>query len=274
MKATNMTSAMSGSDSSLRLSSTERMLMIISIAAATLFGLGPFLLGGTFGAVFGYAGNDSFIYRLGGAATFGYAVAYAMGLRRDDWLPLRLPVIAVLTFALAAIFATGLEILGGKPSFVVYLILVASMGLVALSGYSLSRHSAAPRPAPDLNARVLWFMRIGTLLSAVFGLGPLLLPGLMANLFGFKGTDIIMIRMAGAASLGYAVMGVYALMARDWLEIRLPTVMALVFNGLSFVAAVLALLAGEPLFVTLLIGAASLATAIGSIVVLQRDGKL
>ena len=87
----------------IKLSNLERILLLLPLAGGSVFGLFPLLLGGVFGAALGYPGNDSFIYRLGGAATLGYAVALIMGLRQGDWAPLRLVVIATLTFNLASI---------------------------------------------------------------------------------------------------------------------------------------------------------------------------
>ncbi|HKY54168.1 MAG TPA: hypothetical protein VJM08_07685, partial [Anaerolineales bacterium] len=65
-----------------KLSNLERILLLLPTAGGLVFGLFPLLLGGAFGATFGAPGNDSFIYRLGGAATLGYAIALIMGLRQ------------------------------------------------------------------------------------------------------------------------------------------------------------------------------------------------
>src|SRR5687768_11701464 len=89
----------------MKLSGLERMLLLLPIAGGLVFGLGPLLLGGAFGAVLGAPGNDTFIYRLAGAATLGYAVALIMGIRQGDWSPLRLVVVATLAFNVASIYA-------------------------------------------------------------------------------------------------------------------------------------------------------------------------
>jgi hypothetical protein len=93
-------------------------------------------------------------------------------------------------------------------------------------------------------------------------------------LLGFYGTDIFLIRQAGAASLGYAVMGVYGIRSGAWAELRLPLVMALIFNGFSFVASVVALLTGEPVLITVVIAAASLFVTVVGMIAHQRKGKL
>jgi hypothetical protein len=118
------------------------------------------------------------------------------------------------------------------------------------------------------------FSILGTILSAVFGLGPLLLPVLPAQLLGFHGTDVFLIRQAGAASLGYAVMGLYGIRSGAWQELRLPLVMALIFNGFSFIASVIALFSGEPVLISVVIGAASLFYTIVGLIVYQRKGQL
>lgn len=56
-----------------------------------------------------------------------------------------------------------------------------------------------------------------------------------------------------------------------WEAARIPTVMALVFNGLSLVAAVLQITAAPTLIAWLILGAASLVT-LGSALALARRG--
>ena len=103
---------------------------------------------------------------------------------------------------------------------------------------------------------------------------PLLIPALGSQLLGFQGTDVFLIRQAGAASLGYAVMGIFGLRSRAWAELQLPLVMAIVFNGFSFLASAVALFSGEPVLITLVIGAASLFVTIVGMIAYQRKGQL
>jgi hypothetical protein len=49
--------------------------------------------------------------------------------------------------------------------------------------------------------------------------------------------------------------------------------MALVFNGLSFVLAVLALVGGESSLLPFIIGSAALVATVGSFMALQRQGR-
>ena len=257
-----------------KLSNLERILLLLPIAGGLVFGLFPLLLGGSLGASFGAPGNDSFIYRLGGAATLGYAVTLIMGLRQGDWAPLRLVVIATLAFNLASIYSCVIELMAGNTNIIVYLILGTSIAISVITLWILNRHARDMQAESDVSTWYVRFIMLGTVLSAVFGLMPLLIPVFGAQLLGFHGTDVFLIRQAGAASLGYAGMGVLGLRSPRWAELRLPLIMALIFNGFSFIASVIALFSGEPVLITLVIGAASLFVTVVGIIAYQRKGKL
>jgi hypothetical protein len=59
-----------------------------------------------------------------------------------------------------------------------------------------------------------------------------------------------------------------------WKEIRLPLIMALVFNGFSFLASLVALFSGEPVLITVVIAAASLFVTVVGTIAYQRKGQL
>src|SRR5688572_30524530 len=261
-------------ESGMKLSSLERILLLLPLAGGLIFGLFPLLLGDAFGATFGAPGNDSFIYRLGGAATLGYAVALIMGLRQGDWAPLRLVVIATLTFNLASIYACVVELMAGATNIMIYLILGTSIAIAVITLWLLNRHSSNRKMERDVSTWYIRFLTLGTVLSGAFGLLPLLIPVQGAQLLGFQGTDVFLIRQAGAASLGYAVMAYLGIRSGAWLEIRLPLIMALIFNGFSFIASVIALFSGEPVLITLVIGAASLFVTMAGYIAYQRSGRL
>ena len=274
---TSMSNARVGTVSNMentKLTSLERMLLLLPLAGGLVFGVLPYLFGGAFGKVFGYPGNDSFIYRLAGAATFGYAVALIMGLRQGMWVPMRNVVIATLTFNLASIYACVVELITGDTNILVYLILGTSIAITAITVWILNRHAGDQRSNLDVSPWFIRFITLGTILSGVFGLMPLLIPVLGAKLLGFHGTDVFLIRQAGAASLGYAVIGVLGLRSGAWYERTLTMVMALIFNGFSFVASLIALFSGEPILISLVIGAASLFVTIVGIIAYQRKGQL
>jgi hypothetical protein len=257
-----------------KLSTLERFLLLLPTIGGLVFGVFPLLLGGAFGAALGAPGNDSFAYRLGGAATLGYAVALILGLRQGDWAPLRLVVISTLIFNLASIYACLVHVVTGTANSFVYLIFGTSIAITAITLWLLNRRPPGAQTEPDVSVWYIRFLILGTVLSAAFGLLPLLIPSLGAKLLGFYGTDIFLIRQAGAASLGYAVMGIYGIRSGAWYELRLPLIMALVFNGFSFIASVVALFSGEPVLITLVIGAASLFVTIVGMIAYQRKGQL
>lgn len=263
-------------DDRTKLSNLERILLLLPMAGGLIFGLGPFLLGSAVGAAVGFPGNDAFLYRLAGAAAFGYAVALIMGIRQGEWAPLRQVVIGTLTFNLASIFACAAELMAGDKNIFVYLIFGASVIFIAITLSLLNRHGRAGMKQAEGKPSD-WYVRfvtLGTVLSAVFGLLPLLIPAQGAHLLGFHGTDVFIIRQAGAASLGYAVMGLYGRRSSVWSEARLGLIMALIFNGFSFIASLIALFSHEPILITLVIGAASLFVTIVGTIAYRRQGQL
>jgi hypothetical protein len=257
-----------------RLTTLERLLLLLPTAGGLVFGVLPLLLGGAFGAALGYPGNDSFVYRLAGAATLGYAVALILGLRQGDWAPLRLVIIGTLTFNLASIYACIVHLMAGDTNLFVYLIFGTSIAITGITLWLLNRHASEAQTGADVSAWYIRFLVLGAVLSGAFGLLPLLIPVLGAMLTGFQGTDVFLIRQGGAASLGYAVMSIVGIRSGMWKEIRLPLIMALVFNGFSFLASVLALFGGEPVLMSVVIGAASLFVTIVGIIAYRRNGKL
>ena len=261
-------------ESGAKLGNLERILLLLPTAGGLVFGLFPLLLGGAFGAALGFPGNDSFIYRLGGAATLGYAVALIMGLRQGDWAPLRLIVVATLTFNLASIYACVVELMAGDANILVYLILGTSIAITAITLWVLNRHSGGMRMESDVSTWYIRFLVLGTILSGAFGLLPLLIPVQGAQLLGFHATDVFLIRQAGAASLGYAIMAYLGIRSGAWLEIRYPLIMALIFNGFSFIASFIALFSSEPVLISVVIGAASLFVTIVGYIAYQRSGRL
>jgi len=265
---------MSTKEERARLNSLERTLLLLPTAGGLVFGILPFLLGGAFGKLFGDPGNEPFLYRLAGAATFGYAVALIMGLRRGEWAPLRMVVIATLTFNLASIVACAIELVAGNAHLLVYLILGTSIAITAICLWLLNRHAGSEPSVLDVSPWFTRFITLGTVLSAAFGILPLLIPVFGAKLLGFHGTDVFLIRQAGAASLGYAVVGAMGIRGSAWRDITLTMVMALIFNGFSFVASLIALFSHEPLLITLVIGAASLFVTIVGTIAYRRQGQL
>src|SRR5690349_985533 len=110
------------------LSPIERGLLVLPLIGGVVFGLLPLFAPKLLAMLAGTPGNDPYIYWLAGAATLGYALPLALGLRQPAWAPLRFVVVAVLVFNLASIYACALEIGGGAAQPLIYLILVTSIG--------------------------------------------------------------------------------------------------------------------------------------------------
>jgi hypothetical protein len=167
-----------------------------------------------------------------------------------------------------------MEIVAGSANIMVYLIFGTSIAITAICLWILNRHAGPESSNLDVSPWFIRFITLGTILSAAFGLMPLLIPVLGAKLLGFHGTDVFLIRQAGAASLGYAAVGILGIRSGAWRERTLSMIMALIFNGFSFIASVIALFSHEPVLITIVIGAASLFVTIVGTIAYQRNGKL
>jgi hypothetical protein len=116
---------------------------------------------------------------------------------------------------------------------------------VVLIAYWLHRdHGDRSLEGPELEPAFRVVLVLATVAAALFGVGPLLLPRTLTELAGFAGTDLVIVRLAGAAALGYAVAGVFQILVNRWAEIRLQVIAAIVFNALSAVACAVYLAGG------------------------------
>jgi hypothetical protein len=253
-------------------------LLLLLILSGAFFGLGPFLAPAFFASLTGFKGTDVFMYRLAGAATFGYGVGLAVGYRRS-WQELRIPIASVAIFNAASIGACLTAIIGGGAQPVVYLILLASLVFTAATVYfvvnppePVPEPTADAAPGPDIATWILALFAIGTLAAAFFGLAPLNLGGGFGQLFGYSGADDFVYRQGGAATLGAAVGGLLVLRSRQWSAAWIPAVMALTFNALSVVAALLEISAGGQPIAWLILGAAGVVT-VGMTIALLHQGR-
>jgi hypothetical protein len=219
-----------------------RVLLAVQVAAATVFGLGPLLLTGPVASATHYSGNDPLVYRLAGASTFGYAVIAAVALAGVSWQAYRIAAIASASFTGAAAIGCLFTIAEGDSRGIVLFILVASAAFTLLSAYWLQRdEGGAVDPGSPITPSFRVVLGLATLSAAVFGVLPLLVPGLFAQLFGVPipappSTDHFIFRMAGAATFGYAVAGVFEMRAAGFGLIRLQNLAAITFNALAFLA--------------------------------------
>ena len=249
----------------------ERVLLVVPLLGGAAFGGLAFLAAPPLAAAFGYTATDAYVFRLGGAATLGYAVALALAIRDGGWAAGRWVVLATLVFNVVSVGACAIDIQRGRAQPVVFVILAASVVIVAIAATLLARHRAATAPA-DVAPWVALATGVASVAAAVFGTLPLF-PGTFAALAGYTGQDPFVWRQAGAATLGYAAMGVGELTTRRWAEMRLPAVMGLTFNGLAFVASVIELLARGFTILDALVTPASLLFTLVFALAIARRGR-
>ena len=216
-------------------------------AAALVFSLAPLLITATYASVLGFQGDDPLIYRLGGAATLGYAVVALIALvRPKTWDELMIPSLATFTFALGAFGASLVELLLGAQQPVVPLVVVAGAGFTVIAGVLIARAGLHldDRGAPLVTGERL-VIGLAALSAATFGVLPLLAPQPFAEVFGLPASDAWVFRLAGAGCLGYAVAGVASLRVGGWRAMRLQNIAAITFNSVAAVAAWLAVANGD-----------------------------
>ena len=101
------------------------IVLALATLSAAVFGLGP-QLPAPFASFMGYKGTDEYVYRLAGAACFGYAVMGVQELRSLHWDDMRLPNVTALVFNGLAFLASLFEMLGGRGTLLVYLVAIAA----------------------------------------------------------------------------------------------------------------------------------------------------
>ena len=235
-------------------------------------GLPLFVFPRPFARIAELSGDDTFIYELGGAAMLGYAVALALGIRAGVWPPMRFVVLATYVFAAIAFLA---GFVGFASNQINGLVLVVALWAVVVAwalAQILVAHRGAVAGPRDVATWVVAVLALATLSAAVFGLGPQL-PGPFASLMGYRGTDEFIFRLAGAACFGYAAMGIQELRSLHWDDLRLPNVMAIVFNGLAFLASLFEILAGRATLLVYLVALAAGFFTVAIALILARRGR-
>jgi hypothetical protein len=258
------------------LSDRERALLLAPLAGSLALGLLAYEVPLAFARLTGGAASDAIIARLAGAATLGYTAALVYALYRRAWTAARLPVLATLVFAVAALFACLATLVSGNGRPLVYVILLAAVAVGGIAVVVLRAHRAEAPPAADIAPWLHWFVLGATVLSVPFGLLPLFAPGTFARAFDLPGADVFVYRLGGAALVGYAVLGYFELRSRAWAEIRSAAIMVVVFNGLGAIACALVLLGAlrdAPGTLAGLALAAGALVAVATGVELARDGK-
>lgn len=251
-----------------------RILLALLIVAGFFFGLAPFLLPETFASLTGFKGTDVFVYRIAGAATLGYGVGLAAGWRAP-WAEMRIPFIATFVFNLCSIIVCLNAILTGGAQWIVYVILLASILFTAGTGYFVRRPPGGAPAGGGPNNLARWVLAlfvIGVVSALFFGLASLVLAAEFGRMLGAPGNDDFIYRQAGSATTGAGIGGIFVLQTRRWESTRIPTIMALVFNGASVIAALIQISVNAYPVVWVVLAAASLVT-VGTALALVRKGK-
>ena len=235
-------------------------------------GLPLFVFPRPFARIADLAGDDTFIYELGGAAMLGYAVALALGIRSGLWPPMRFVVLATYVFGAIAFLAGFASFASNQINGLVVAVSLWAVIVAWALAQILVAHRGAVAGPREVARWVVIVLALATVSAAVFGLGPQL-PGPFASLMGYRGTDEFVYRLAGAACFGYAAMGIQELRSLHWDDMRLPNIMALVFNGLAFLASAFEILAGRATLLASLVALAAGFFTVAIAAILVRRGR-
>lgn len=132
----------------------------------------------------------------------------------------------------------------------------------------------APGLAPADQATLPVFralLVIQVLAAGFFGLAPFLAPEAFVTFGGLIGSEPFSYRLAGAATLGYAVAALLALRRPTWAQLRIPMVATCAFNAAAVLAMVLGLAGGESAWIAWFILVAASAFTLFSGYWLVRD---
>lgn len=83
-----------------------------------------------------------------------------------------------------------------------------------------------------------------TVAASAIGLWELLLPRAFASLFDLSPADLVIIRLAGAATLGFGLAGLLSLIVDHWPAIRIQTIAAITWNVAVAIASAIYLAQG------------------------------
>jgi hypothetical protein len=247
-------------------------VLALPLVGSIALGLPLYLVARPFAEFAGFSGDDPFIYELGGAALLGYSVALAIGARRAEWEPMRFNVLATYVFSVVAFFAGFIALASSVLNAAVMLVMLWSVIVAYSTGRVVVAHRGVRAGPRDVTGWVAVVLVLATISAAVFGLGPQA-PQPFAALMGYRGADEFLYRVSGAACFGYAAMGVSELRSLHWDDLRLPNVMALVFNGLAFLAAIFEILAGRTTLLAVLVALAAGFFTFALTLILARRGR-
>jgi hypothetical protein len=252
----------------------ERVAIASTIVFSAVLGVALYALSDRVAAALGAEGRDGFAYRAGGAAFLGYAVALVLGWGAEA-RALRILLPASVGAAVATAVAAAIAVVGGHSGTAPLLILGGAVVSAVLVGYGPQRRIASSTDGgtPDIPSWLVAFFVWGVVASALFGLGGLLLGSTFGTLTGAHGTDDVVYRLAGAATMGIFVGSLLTLRSRNWREIRLVAVLGFVTNLLTLIGVPIVVAGGDPPALIWLIGAAAAFNVGGLGLALLRQGR-
>ena len=89
-----------------------RVIVGLATLSAAVFGLMPLVATAPFASVFGLHGTDAWIFRMAGAACFGYAAGGVLSLRAEGYQRFRVQNLAAIAFNTLAAVAAWKSVLG------------------------------------------------------------------------------------------------------------------------------------------------------------------
>jgi hypothetical protein len=224
-----------------------RASLAVQLLAAGFFGLAPLLAADAFATAFQVHGDEPYLFWLAGAATLGYAAAALIGLVRGSWWSLRIAIASTFTFNLAAAAACLVTIDESGVSPLPVLVSLAASAFAAISAFWLSRDEG-PLPvdaaADPLEPGFRLTQALAPVAATAVGVWQLCLPRGFADVFNVSAADLVIIRLAGAATLGYGVAGLLSFLTNRWRAIRVQTLAAIVANVAAAIASTVYLAQG------------------------------
>jgi hypothetical protein len=97
-------------------------------------------------------------------------------------------------------------------------------------------------------------LAVQAIAAIVFGVVPLVAPASFASATGYSGDDPLVYRLAGAATAGYLISALVALVGRRrWTDLRIPLAATLTFTAAAAVGSLLTILGGDSHLVALVV---------------------
>jgi hypothetical protein len=109
-----------------RLDGPARVLLTVATIAAAFFGLAPLFAAQFFADFADFDPSDLFVYRMAGAATFGYAFGGYLSIRDGRWEAIRVQNLAAIVFNALSAVAALMYVMAGGSSLVAWVILIAA----------------------------------------------------------------------------------------------------------------------------------------------------